>query len=358
MSRRGLKNLRNPPPVEPLPEGNAAIFSQRQGNRIVGAIYATLVVDILHAYVLQAMDYCTRDTTHNLARLKHKLRRQVHPNFPESLTGYQGSSRNCLDIAHLYRRHQIFHNMRMCTDERFAKKNEAVDLRRAFDKLDSKGDGKIDTDELVRFFTIMGYKAKKVRVNIPDRGRVHTVLGRQLIFRKCTQLYNKYKTRGLSLRSSGRGARGGSVSLMLLTVWCSLPLQKDVEDMIWEVDEDCDQCVSWSEFQSMYHRCRADLTGYEPRRLFNVVEFIMNDKDDSGTVSVEEAMQILYLRYGKQLLDTQLEEIFGTSDTNSGKDLTLSEFLQSLNMSQVRQLRSKVTAKTYKAPAPPQKKKK
>jgi len=178
--------------------------------------------------------------------------------------------------------------------ERFAKKNEAVDLRRAFDKLDSKGDGKIDTDELVRFFTIMGYKAKK----------------------------------------------------------------KDVEDMIWEVDEDCDQCVSWSEFQSMYHRCRADLTGYEPRRLFNVVEFIMNDKDDSGTVSVEEAMQILYLRYGKQLLDAQLEEIFGTSDTNSGKDLTLSEFLQSLNMSQVRQLRSKVTAKTYKAPAPPQKKKK
>jgi calmodulin len=44
--------------------------------------------------------------------------------------------------------------------------------------------------------------------------------------------------------------------------------------------------------------------GYEPRRLNNVVEFMMNDKDDSGTVSAEEAMQILYMRFGRTLLDS------------------------------------------------------
>jgi hypothetical protein len=44
--------------------------------------------------------------------------------------------------------------------------------------------------------------------------------------------------------------------------------------------------------------------GYEPRRLYNVVEFMMNDKDDSGTVSAEEAMQILYMRFGRTLLDS------------------------------------------------------
>ena len=49
--------------------------------------------------------------------------------------------------------------------------------------------------------------------------------------------------------------------------------------------------------------CSTFCAGYEPRRLFNVVEFLMNDKDDSGSVSVEEAMQILYLRFGKGLLD-------------------------------------------------------
>lgn len=94
--------------------------------------------------------------------------------------------------------------------------------------------------------------------------------------------------------------------------------------MIWEVDDDCDKRVNWNEFQAMFMRCRNDKTGvcafereavcahshqavlpgYEPRRLYNVTEFLMNDKDGSGKVSVEEVMQILFLRYGRQLLDS------------------------------------------------------
>ena len=51
--------------------------------------------------------------------------------------------------------------------------------------------------------------------------------------------------------------------------------------------------------------CSADaMQGYEPRRLYNVAEFLMNDKDGNGNVSVEEVMQILFLRYGRQLLDS------------------------------------------------------
>ena len=95
--------------------------------------------------------------------------------------------------------------------------------------------------------------------------------------------------------------------------------------MIWEIDDDCDKCVNWHEFQAMFYRCRGDKTGafvagvvstfsefscylllnigYEPRRFFNVVEFLLNDKDDSGSVSLEEATQILYLRFGKYSLD-------------------------------------------------------
>ena len=52
----------------------------------------------------------------------------------------------------------------------------------------------------------------------------------------------------------------------------------DVEDMIWEVDEDCDGMISWDEFKAMFYRVRTDKTGWEPRRLFNVVEFMMHDK--------------------------------------------------------------------------------
>jgi len=168
--------------------------------------------------------------------------------------------------------------------ERFTKKNEAESLRRAFDKLDTKGDGKIDFQELQMFFQSRGYKAKKA----------------------------------------------------------------EIEDMIWEVDEDYDRCISWVEFQAMYQRCRGDKAGIEPRRLFNIVEFIMNDKDDGGTVSMEEVMEILYLRYGSVDLDSQLEQLFGTSDINSGEELTLSEFLHGLNMSQEQQIRKKVKQKLAK----------
>ena len=36
------------------------------------------------------------------------------------------------------------------------------------------------------------------------------------------------------------------------------PKRAEIEDMIWEVDEDCDKCVSWDEFKLMFARCRAD----------------------------------------------------------------------------------------------------
>jgi calmodulin len=48
------------------------------------------------------------------------------------------------------------------------------------------------------------------------------------------------------------------------------------------------------------------------------------------------------------MLDSQLEDIFGTSDLNSGRTLSLTEFLHCLHTHQVKQLNNKVTSKTYK----------
>ena len=41
--------------------------------------------------------------------------------------------------------------------------------------------------------------------------------------------------------------------------------RQEVEDMIWEVDEDCDKCVSWDEFKLMFQRCRTDRVRACPR---------------------------------------------------------------------------------------------
>lgn len=158
--------------------------------------------------------------------------------------------------------------------ERYARKNEAEDLRRAFAALDRKGDGRIDAEELSQAFASLGYRAK----------------------------------------------RG------------------EVEDLLWEVDEDCDGGVDWREFKALHRRCREDAAGTEPRGLFNVVEFVMRDREGLGAISLEAAMEITYLRHGRAQLDAQLEAVFGTSDLNSGKTLSLAEFMGRLHAHQVEAL--------------------
>lgn len=191
----------------------------------------------------------------------------------------------------------------------YARKNEEGELEKAFRSIDKKGDGFIDQEELGQLFAALGHKVRQLE------GAAEP----------CSSLTNRNVQ----------------------------PKRGEVEDMIWEVDEDCDGMVSWLEFKNMYTRGRDDKTGYEPRGLFNVVEFVMNDKKGAGHISLEEAMEIMYLRYGRQMLDSQLEEVFGTSDLNSGKLYSLTEFKQCLHASQVKQLLNRVTAKSYQAPPVP-----
>ncbi len=70
----------------------------------------------------------------------------------------------------------------------------------------------------------------------------------------------------------------------------------EVLDMIWEVDENLDQCVDWEETQLMFLRNANDVTGLEPSKLYNMIQFMMYDISNSGTVSVDEAMNMLYSR--------------------------------------------------------------
>jgi len=99
-----------------------------------------------------------------------------------------------------------------------------------------------------------------------------------------------------------------------------------VEDMVWEVDEDCDGGIDWEEFKSMFQRIRQDKTGWEPRRLFNVVEFMMHDKDGSGTIDMDECMEVLFRRFGKAKLEEKTNE-FMTHDADRDKEISFGEFV-------------------------------
>ena len=56
--------------------------------------------------------------------------------------------------------------------------------------------------------------------------------------------------------------------------------QLEVKNMMWEVDENLDECVDWEEFKLMYERNVADKTGLA-LQLFNVVQFMMYDEDNT-----------------------------------------------------------------------------
>ena len=122
--------------------------------------------------------------------------------------------------------------------------------------------------------------------------------------------------------------------IRVLTLYGCKPLRSEVNLIIWEVDDDLDGYVSKEEFQTMYKRCISDDTGLEPRKLYNLVTFLMYDKTFKGKVTVEETLQILYVRYKRDRLDEQITFIFGEDEKNddgSEKEITFGEYVEKMN---------------------------
>jgi hypothetical protein len=95
-----------------------------------------------------------------------------------------------------------------------------------------------------------------------------------------------------------------------------------------QVDEDISGSVDWVEFQLMFRRNIMDKTGLEPSQLFSVVQFLMYDKAFTGFVTLDQTMQMLFSRYGKDRLETELKALFGESITEDGNSkLNFLEYL-------------------------------
>lgn len=113
------------------------------------------------------------------------------------------------------------------------------------------------------------------------------------------------------------------------------PTRNQIKLMIWEVDDDLDGYVSEDEFMTMYKRCISDKTDLEPRGLFNLVQFLMYDKTFKGRVTVEETLQILFVRYGRDRLDDEIKAIFGDEEKNpdgSDKEIRFGEYVEKINL--------------------------
>lgn len=80
------------------------------------------------------------------------------------------------------------------------------------------------------------------------------------------------------------------------------PQPGEVQDIIWEVDDDRDGGLTWEEFSALYERIRNDKDGREPHRMYTLIEFLMFDLDADGFVSLEETVELFYRRYGRAVL--------------------------------------------------------
>lgn len=101
----------------------------------------------------------------------------------------------------------------------------------------------------------------------------------------------------------------------------------EIEEAIWEIDEDHDGKICWQEFQAACIRCIFDDQAREPQQMFNYILYTIFSH--TTPILIESKLRhLLYLRYGKELAAEKLEKGFGSLGPY---DVTLSQFIRGMS---------------------------
>jgi len=111
--------------------------------------------------------------------------------------------------------------------------------------------------------------------------------------------------------------------------------KKEVQDLMWEVDEKVDGVVDWEEFKLMFDRNVHDTSGLEPSSFYHLVQFMIYDRDNNGKVSIDETMNMLYGRLGREKMEDAITKLFGGDDGspivevgNQGGEIDFNRYLK------------------------------
>lgn len=118
------------------------------------------------------------------------------------------------------------------------------------------------------------------------------------------------------------------LDVLMKKLGVSMP-KKNIEFMIWEIDENGSGLIDFDEFQLTYYRNIMDTTGTEPCTFFHVLEFFTFDEQHKGYIIEDDCMEILFARHGSSRLEKELQFLFGDQLRAAGGNgtLTLSEYL-------------------------------
>ncbi|GMI18365.1 hypothetical protein TrLO_g7908 [Triparma laevis f. longispina] len=132
--------------------------------------------------------------------------------------------------------------------------------------------------------------------------------------------------------------------------------KKEVLEMMWEVDENLDEVIDWDEFCLNFQRNVHDKTGLEPANFYNLVQFMIYDANSNGFVSIDETMNMLYARYGRDLMEEKISYLFGSSKgqkiTEEGKEggeIDFSTYIEAVEKTQLKMFHESELGRTILA---------
>lgn len=96
--------------------------------------------------------------------------------------------------------------------------------------------------------------------------------------------------------------------------------KQEVRDVIWEVDDNMTGRLSMNDYLTTYKRSHLDESGFEPKRFWSIVEFLLMDRDCSGEISLDEAMTTIFERQGADDLANVTKQFFEAAGVGAGED--------------------------------------